>query len=244
MVSLAASPRLNASSSNEHAQRILVVDDHPITRQGLKALIEPQGRYAVCGEADSAETAVEQARKLQPHLIVLDISLRASSGTALIEALKGVAKDARILVISMHEESLYAERALKSGAHGYLMKSEASGKLTDAIRKVLSGEIFLSEVMTRRLANGFIKKRSGEVVSQMDSLSSREKDVFRLIGDGLSTRQIATQLGLSVKTIDSYREHLKTKLGIPTGPELVQYAIRWSNAEAATASKEGCAIAD
>jgi DNA-binding NarL/FixJ family response regulator len=165
---------------------------------------------------------------------VLDISLRSGSGIDLIKNLKAAAPAAAILVISMHDESLFAERAIRAGASGYLMKQEASEKLLPAINKVLAGQIFLSDRMTTKLVS-LTRRSTGNSVSAMDTLSAREKEVFGLIGEGLSTRAIAEQLQLSVKTIDSYREHLKQKLELPTGTELVQYAIKWCNAEAATA---------
>jgi DNA-binding NarL/FixJ family response regulator len=164
----------------------------------------------------------------------LDISLRSGSGIDLLKKIKASVPDAAVLVMSMHDESLFAERAIRAGASGYLMKQEASEKLIPAITKVLNGQIFLSERMTAKLVS-LTRRSTGATVSAMDTLSAREKEVFCLIGEGYSTRAIADQLRLSVKTIDSYREHLKQKLDLPTGTELVQYAIKWCNAEAATA---------
>lgn len=213
--------------------RVLLVDDHPVTRQGLKAIIDGVPRFTVAAEADTAASAAELARKYRVHLVVLDISLRSSNGIDLVHQLKKERPEAIVLVMSMHDESLFAERAIRAGAAGYLMKAEASEKLIPALTKVLKGEIFLSDAMTARLV-GFAKKDATAHQSSIETLSDRERQVFGYLGEGLSTRAIAEKLQLSVKTVDTYRENLKAKLDIATGSELVSYAIKWSNAESTT----------
>ncbi len=229
-IALPSAPR--ATETADAPRRILLVDDHPITRQGLKALIAPHGRLTVCGEADSADAAVELTRKFKPHLVVLDISLPTGNAIDIVERIKASSEGVHVLVMSMYDESLFAERAIRAGASGYLMKQEASEKLIQAITKILSGQIFLSAPMTAKLLDHSRKSGAASGVSAMDTLSAREKEVFDLMGEGFSTRAIAEKLGLSIKTIDSYREHLKLKLGLSTGAELVQFAIKWSNAAA------------
>lgn len=213
-------------------KRILLVDDHPITRQGMKALIEQQLDLEVCGEADSAPHAVELFGKLAPDLAIVDVALKTSNGIELTKNLKAMSPTFPVLVVSMHDESLYAERAIRAGAMGYVMKQEAGEKIITAIRRLLQGEIYLNEKVKERMLQRFVNKR-GETQFSIDSLSDREMEVFQLIGNGYSTRQIAQKLNLSTKTIDSYREHLKIKLNLSSGTELVRYAIQWGRGEAA-----------
>jgi DNA-binding NarL/FixJ family response regulator len=212
--------------------RVMIVEDHPITRQGLKALINQQLSLVVCGEAESAPDAIELANRLQPDLAVVDVSLKASSGIDLTKTLRANLPAMPVLVVSMHDEALFAERALRAGAMGYVMKQEAGDKIAAAIQQILRGELYLSSKMKERVLHRFVSKKNDGLVFAMDTLSNREMEVFQLIGNGFSTRQIAEKLNLSSKTIDSYREHLKLKLGLETGAELMRHAIQWVRSEA------------
>ena len=193
-------------------RRLFLVDDHPVTRQGVAALINQELDLEVCGEADSAPQALQLIQAGGPDLAVVDITLKTTSGIELLKNLRAVMPDLPVLIMSMHDESLYAERALRAGAKGYIMKHEASARILTAVRQVLAGELFLSDRMKEKMLHRLVKSRKDEVVFSIDTLSDREMEVFQLIGNGYSTRQIAGKLNLSVKTIDSYREHLKLKL--------------------------------
>ncbi|MCR6657121.1 MAG: response regulator transcription factor [Opitutus sp.] len=212
--------------------RVLLVDDHPVTRQGIAALINQERNLIVCGEADSAPKALDLISKLTPDLAVIDISLKTMSGIELMKNIKAIMPDLPVLVMSMHDESLYAERALRAGARGYVMKNEAAEKIQSAIHRVLAGELYLSDKMKEKMLHRLVgSKKDDETVLSVDRLSDREMEVFQLIGNGFSTRQIAAKLNLSVKTIDSYREHLKLKLPLENGADLVRYAIQWVKSE-------------
>lgn len=212
-------------------RRIFLVDDHPITRQGVVVLINQEADLEVCGEADSAPKAFDLLQKSKADLAVVDISLKTTSGIELTKNLKVLLPDLPVLIMSMHDESLYAERALRAGAKGYVMKQEASDNILIAIRRILDGELYLSDKMKEKMLHRLVHNRKDEVVFSIDTLSDREMEVFQLIGNGFSTRQIATKLNLSVKTIDSYREHLKLKLHIEKGADLVRHAIQWVKSE-------------
>ncbi len=219
-------------SETVEKQKILLVDDHPITRQGVAALINQEENLMVCGEADSAAKAMEIIPQLKPDMAVVDISLKTTSGIELVKNLKIQFPKLPILMMSMHDESLYAERALRAGAKGYIMKQEASEKILIAINRVLSGELYLSEKIKEKMLHNLVDKKNDKSGFAIDTLSDRELEVFQMIGNGFSTRQIAGRLHLSVKTIDSYREHLKLKLHLNSGSELVQHAIQWVKSEA------------
>ena len=215
--------------------RLLLVDDHPVTRRGVAALINSERDLEVAGEAESAPRALELVGQQNFDLAIVDVSLGAMSGIELIKNLKVLAPHLPILVMSMHDEGLYAERALRAGAHGYIMKQEASDKILTAIQRVLSGDLYISDKMKEKMLHRLVnKKKENEGVFSIDTLSDREMEVFQLIGNGFSTRQIASQLHLSVKTIDSYREHLKLKLQLESGPDLVRFAIQWIKSEIAS----------
>ena len=221
-----------AAENASGKKRILLVDDHPITRQGLKAMIDQQLEIEVCGEADSAPQAIELFEKLRPDLAIIDIALKTSNGIELTKNLKAMVPTFPVLVVSMHDENLYAERAVRAGAMGYVMKQEAGEKVVAAIRHVLQGQIYLSDKIKERMLQRFVNKRGDTAQFSIDTLSDREMEVFQLIGNGYSTRQIAERLNLSSKTIDSYREHLKLKLNLASGAELVRYAIQWGRNDA------------
>jgi DNA-binding NarL/FixJ family response regulator len=207
--------------------RVLVVDDHPIVRQGLSQLINQEPDLIVCGQAEDARTALDAINPSQPDILIVDVSLDGPDGIELLKTIR--AKDARlpVLILSMHDESLYAERALRAGANGYIMKQEATERVLVAIRQILGGEVYVSERMAKKMVQQFI---GGSGVSQrsfIDQLTDRELEVFRLIGQGHGTRQIAEELHLSVKTVESYYAHIKEKLFLKNGRELVQHAVQW-----------------
>jgi DNA-binding NarL/FixJ family response regulator len=211
--------------------KVLLVDDHPITRQGMKALVNQQPNLEVCGEADNAAYAIELVGRLQPDLAIVDIALKTTNGIELTKNIKVQSPNLPVLIVSMHDEGLYAERALRAGAMGYLMKQEASEKIIAAIQRLLQGEIYLSDKIKEKMLHRFVNKKGDGMVFSIDTLSDREMEVFQLIGNGYSTRQIAQKLNLSSKTIDSYREHLKLKLNLDSGADLVRHAIQWARSE-------------
>ena len=220
-----------AVSNQTPKLKVLLVDDHPITRQGMKALVNQQPNLEVCGEADNAAYAIELVGKLQPDLAIVDIALKTTNGIELTKNIKVQAPNLPVLIVSMHDEGLYAERALRAGAMGYLMKQEAGEKIILAIQRLLQGEIYLSDKIKEKMLHRFVNKKGDGMVFSIDTLSDREMEVFQLIGNGYSTRQIAQKLNLSSKTIDSYREHLKLKLNLESGAELVRHAIQWARNE-------------
>lgn len=208
--------------------RILIVDDHPIVRQGYEQLIGTQADLEVCGWAATAEDALKEAKAADPALAIVDITLKDSNGIELIKQFQSSHPKLRVLVISAHDETLFSERALEAGALGYLNKQEALDRLIDAIRKVLAGDVYVSEQLTRRLLKRRVSPgtRSPER-PPIESLTDRELQVFEMTGGGQSTKQIAARLHLSPKTIERYKENIKHKLEISNSTELVQRATRW-----------------
>jgi DNA-binding NarL/FixJ family response regulator len=206
--------------------RILIVDDHPLVRTGFSQLIGDCPDLEVCGEAGDMAEALKQIDATSPDLAIIDLSLAGGSGLDLIERIKSRNKDILMLVASMHDETLYAERVLAAGARGYINKQEAQDSIIRAIRQVLSGKVYLSQQMTDRLLSGMVDA-NGEK-RDIDSLSNRELQVFELIGAGVSSSQIAEQLNLSIKTIETHQAHIKKKLGLGSAHELNQRAIRWA----------------
>ncbi len=206
--------------------KILIVDDHPILRQGLAQLIDQQKDLSICGQFEEAGQAFDAIGQVKPDLALVDISLKGSSGIELLKNIKAKYPKLFVLVLSMHDESLYAERVLRAGASGYIMKQEATEKVLEAIRKVLAGEIYLSEKMSTKFMHQLVGGRGVAGGSFMDRLSDRELEVFGFIGQGRGTREIAEQLHLSVKTIESHRAHIKEKLNLKNATELVHRAIQ------------------
>ncbi len=204
---------------------IFVVDDHAVVREGLMTLINQERDMQICGEADDGTSALAKLSGMKPDLAIVDITLGSMGGLDVIKAIKALYPSMPILVFSMHEEMVYAERMLRAGASGYVMKSEKPGLLIAAIRKLLEGKVYLSERMTEQLLSRVVRKGADPRESIIESLSDREFEVFRLMGKGIAPRQIAEKLRLSVKTIDSIRENIKHKLGFKTASELAQYAI-------------------
>jgi DNA-binding NarL/FixJ family response regulator len=207
--------------------KVLLVDDHPMVRERLSELINEEPDLIVCGEAEDGHGALDAVEKQKPDVAVVDITLKDTYGIELIKDLKIRHPNLPVLVLSMHDESMYAERALRAGARGYLTKQEATRKVLDAIRQVLRGDIYVSEKMAatllRRVAGA---KREDEQQSPTSRLTDRELEIFQLIGQGLSTRQIAENLHLSVKTVEAHKAHIKEKLNLKSSPELLRYAIR------------------
>jgi len=207
--------------------RILLVDDHPIVRQGLGLLIDREPDLSICGEADGAHSAFHAITTLRPDLVVLDVSLSGPDGLDILKEIRSKSGSLPVLILSMHDETIYAERALRAGANGYIMKQEATEKVLVAIRRILQGDLYLSERLTNTMlhhfAHGTLSKNSPIV-----GLTDRELEIFRLIGEGHSTRQIANELHLSVKTIESHQAHIKEKLALRNARELVQHAIEWT----------------
>ncbi|MCA9108540.1 MAG: response regulator transcription factor [Planctomycetaceae bacterium] len=209
------------------SKKILIVDDHPIVRQGLRMTIESEKDLIVCGEAEGLSQAMLLYHDTEPDVIVADISLENGSGIELVKELVAQDKDIKILVCSMHEESLFAERALHAGAKGYINKEQATEKLIDAIRRVASGRVYLSTHMTDRMLSRQIGSSEEPARSSIESLSDRELEVFEQIGHGVTTRQIADKLHLSPKTVETYRENIKHKLNLANATELTQHAVQW-----------------
>ena len=226
--------RPSAPAPRKNKYRVLLVDDHPILRKGLAELINQEPDLLVCGEAEEAPKAFEAVGVLNPDVAVVDISLKGGNGLELIKNIKIDNAELPILVLSMHDEGLYAERALRAGAKGYIMKQEATENMLLAIRRVLKGEIYVSEKMGAKMLHQLVAGRPDTGSSPLDRLSDRELEVFQLIGQGLGTRQIAEELHLSVKTIESYREHIKDKMKLKNATELVQHAVQWVKTEAST----------
>jgi len=213
------------TSTGKH--RILIVDDHPVFRHGLAQLINQENDLFVCGEAEDYQSALKAVNDLKPDMIIVDITLKDTSGIDLIKEIHKIRRDLAMLVISMHDESLYAERALRAGARGYIMKQEASESVVRAIREVRQGSIYTSKKMTDQIFSRFIEGNKKLAESPLHSLTDREIEVFQLIGEGLSISEIGTRLHLSVKTIGTYRERIKEKLNLKTSTELLRYAINW-----------------
>jgi DNA-binding NarL/FixJ family response regulator len=204
--------------------RVLIVDDHPIVRQGLTQLIAQASDLEVCGEAADAAAAVLAIDELHPDVAVVDLMLKESSGIELIKDIKSRCPDVRILVISMHDEAVYAERALRAGAHGYIMKEEATNKVLTALRRVLAGDVYVSNEMVGRILRRMV---GGNQSDGIDRLSDRELEVFQWIGRGLSVVEIADRLKVSPKTIESYRSHIKEKLSLATANDVLRVAVSW-----------------
>ncbi len=211
----------------EVVRRILIVDDHALVRHGLTELISGEPDLEVCAEAADMDEALKQVEQQRPDLVVVDISLQDGNGLELIKRIKAKSANVTMIVVSMHDETLFAERALKAGAMGYINKQEATDQVIDAIRQVLTGHIYLSDEMKDRVLYGVVTGERPAHFSSIEKLSDRELEVFELIGRGFSTRQIATKLHLSIKTIETHREHIKEKLGLKNASELNQHAVRW-----------------
>ena len=213
-------------------KRILMVDDHPVFRDGLRRVISMDRDLVVCGEAGSAEEAWPMIGPLQPDLVITDITLPGKSGIELLRDVRAVHPDLPVILISMHDERLYAERALRAGARGYIMKHEGPGRMLEAVQQVLRGKVALSDKMAAELLLSIACPRSREgMAAGAGKLTSREFEVLCMIGDGQDARDISRSLRLSVKTVDTHRAHIRDKLGLKNNTELIRYAVRWREGE-------------
>lgn len=225
-------PQKTQSSTKSRGKRtVLIVDDHPIVRQGLAMLINQEQDLVVCGQAEDAHEAMRAVRESEPDMVIVDISLKETSGVELIKDLQVQHPDLPILTLSMHDEAVYGERALRAGARGYIMKQEATEKVVTAIRRVLEGEIYVSDGMAAKMVSKLVGGASKRTGSPVERLSDRELEVFRMLGEGYNTREMAEKLHLSVKTIETYRAHIKDKLALQDASELLRSAIQWVNTE-------------
>jgi len=222
---------VSAKKSAKTKKHILLVDDHPMMRQGLAQLIALEPDLAVCCEAATAQQALAAVSVNSPDLVLADISLPDKNGLELIKDLLALRPGLFVLVISMHDEGLYAERVLRAGGRGYIMKQEGGAKLMEAIRQVLKGQIYVSEKMSARILEVFSGRRAETSQSPVELLSDREFEVFQLIGQGKGTREIAGKLNLSIKTVEVHRANVRKKLKLATGADVVHYAIRWVESE-------------
>src|SRR5262245_12493942 len=212
---------------------VFIVDDHAMFREGLRQLIEHDPGLTVCGDAPDAAAAIEGIRRSNPDVVIVDIALADSSGLDLVKNLRTDHEDLPVLVVSMHEETLYAERALRAGAMGYVMKNEPAKTGTAASHIVLRGEMYLSRKMSSFMISRFMRGETEEPMSPLEILSDRELEVFRMLGQGKGTRQIAQELNVAVPTVNSFRNRIKEKLNIKAAPELVLRAIHWVQSESA-----------
>jgi DNA-binding NarL/FixJ family response regulator len=208
--------------------RILIVDDHPIVRQGLVQMLGHEPDMEACGEAESAAEALKAIAAAAPDAAIVDLSLKESSGLELLKDIRVRYPRLPVLVLSVYDESMYAERALRAGARGYMMKEEAAEKVVTALRRILAGQIYLSEAMASRLLHVLVDGRPDAGLSPAERLSDRELEVFQLIGQGFGNTEIARRLHLSPKTVETYRGHIKEKLNLSGATELLQHAIQWA----------------
>lgn len=207
--------------------RIYLVDDHALIRRGLVTLIDAENDMEVCGQAEDAATALNQIMKIQPDLVIVDISLKGNSGLELIKNIKAFNPKIQILVLSMHHESIYALRVLKAGARAYVMKQDVVTKVLDAIRRIRNGQLYVSDDVANQMLNRLVSGETAEDSSPVASLSDRELEIVNLIGHGMLTREIASQLHVSIKTVETHRAHIKDKLNLRNATQLVQFCVRW-----------------
>jgi len=206
--------------------KVLLVDDHPLVREGLATLIRQQADLEICGEAENEPQALALIGTAQPDVTIVDITLENGSGLELVKSIKAIYPGVTVLVLSMHDEELYAERALRAGARGYLMKREAAKKVIVGIRTVLAGQLFVSEKIAAQLAEKFVEGRAAATASPLEQLSNRELEVLQLLGRGYGTRQIADHLHVGFKTVQAYSARIKDKLKLPNATELLREAMR------------------
>jgi DNA-binding NarL/FixJ family response regulator len=210
---------------------VFVVDDHPLLRQGLALLINQQHDLEVCGEAEEAQAAMHAIAQRKPDILIVDISLNGPDGLDLLKNIRILYPDLPVLILSMHDEAIYAERALRARANGYIMKQEATEKVLVAVRRILHGDVYVSDRMASKMLQQYIGGAPSAIQSRISALSDRELEVFCLIGEGRGTREIAEELHLSIKTVETYQAHIKEKLSLRSGRELIQHAIQWKISE-------------
>jgi DNA-binding NarL/FixJ family response regulator len=213
--------------SEAPSKKVFIVDDHPVFRDGLVRIVEQLPGLKVCGEADNAKQAFEDIMSLNPDLVLMDISLPGKSGLELLQDVHAVKPELPVLVVSMHDESLYAERVLRAGGRGYIMKQEGPELMMQAILKVLNGQVYASERTAASILDALSRPRTFAGTSIVGKLTNRELEILRLIGQGKDNHQIAQELHISLKTVDTHRGHVKEKLGLKNGTELIHYAVRW-----------------
>jgi DNA-binding NarL/FixJ family response regulator len=206
---------------------VFLVDDHPLVREWLTQLIQRENDLTVCGEAEDTHEALAKIEASNPDIVIADISLKSTHGLELVKDLQARRPALPVLVLSMHDESLYAERVLRAGARGYITKQEATKKILLAIRQVMAGQIYISEKMAARMVHKMVVGRAQDQKSPIERLTDRELEVFQLIGRGQGTRRIAAELHLGIKTVESYRARIKEKLKLEDGTQLLQQAIQW-----------------
>lgn len=204
------------------------MDDHPVVREGLATILNHENDLQVCGQAEDAAGALEAIARLEPDIAIVDISLKKSDGIDLTKTLKARYPDIAVIVLSVHDESVYAERVLLAGAQAYLMKDAVSDHIVKAVRRVLRGEIYVSDAVSNKFLHIIAGDKAGAIKTSIENLSDREFETFRLIGQGFKASQIAAQLHLSVKTIETYRSRIKEKLGLDNAAQLLQYSISWA----------------
>jgi DNA-binding NarL/FixJ family response regulator len=207
--------------------RVYIVDDHATVRRGLEAMIAEEPDMELCGEAADCATATGEVIRLHPNVVITDISLGGNSGLELIKNIQALDSGIHIVVLSVHDESDYALRVLKAGAKGYVMKQDLASNVIDAVRKVSRGQMYVSDVVASQMLNRLVSGQPEQGDSPVSSLSDRELEVVTLIGSGLATREVASRLNLSVKTIETHRAHIKTKVDLTTASQLVQFCVRW-----------------
>lgn len=218
--------------ANAKKRRILIVDDHPIFRDGITQLINHQPDLQVCGGVSSAALALSSVEELNPDMLIVDLSINGTDGIELIKSIRAQFPALPALMLSSHDENLYAERALRAGARGYIMKAAPSEKVIEAVRRVLEGSLYLSEAISGRMLDTFLNSRTPNgPSSSVAQLSDRELEIFRALGEGRSTREIAQALFLSVKTVETHRSHIKEKLKIQSAPELIRAAVQWAGSQ-------------
>lgn len=213
--------------------KVIIVDDHPLMRKGLVMSLQAEPDITICGQASNAEEGLGLVEQENPDLVIVDISLPGMSGLELIKHMHAIRPNIKTLVVSRHDESLYAERAIRAGARGYVMKLEAGDVMMKAVRRVLSGGIYISDEINEKLLLGLASGKEALAQSPLDVLSDRELEVFELTGRGYGTRDIAERLHLSVKTVESYRARIKNKLNLSSAAELMQHAVQWVEGEGA-----------
>jgi DNA-binding NarL/FixJ family response regulator len=236
-------PPTGSNPGKRRVRRVLIVDDHPIVRQGLRRIMENEEDLIVCGEAETARDARSAIKELTPDVMIADISLKQSDGIELVRDVRAHHPQLPILVLSMHDETIYAERMLSAGANGYIMKQAASEQFLVSLRRVLDGGIYVSEAVGNNMIQKFAAGGSYISANPIDRLSNRELQILHMIGKGMSTRETAESLNLSIKTVESHRQRIKRKLNLNTGTQLVQYAVNWftgrEGSTAAPAAKDG-----
>ncbi len=214
-------------SSEKQQKRIFLVDDHPLIRSGLAQIIEEEPDLTICGQAKNAAEAMKGVKDSAPDLVVVDLSLEGSNGIELIKNLKALYPDLEFMMFSMHDERVFAQRALRAGARAFVMKHESKDTIKTAIRRALSGNIYVSERVSEQLLHQIVSGTASDKGSPVDKLTDRELEVIQLIGKRLSTREVPKALTVSVKTVESHRAHIKEKLELSSGNELVKFAIQW-----------------